>query len=73
MRAKGDDYMGSMPYLDGLTHLQLIQMVADLYNKMKGVRTWIVQSAEEDNIIALIAELREVNGALVSPSHCLRS
>ncbi len=64
VRAKEDDYMDHMPYLDGLTHVQLIQMMTDRYNKMRVEGTWMVQSAEEKKIIALTAELKEVKGAL---------
>ncbi len=56
--------MDHMPYLDGHTHVQLIQMMTDHYNKMKVEETWMVQSAEEKNIIALTVELKEVKGAL---------
>ena len=64
VRAKEDDYMDHMPYLDGLTHVQLIQMMTDRYNKKKVEGTWMVQSAEEKKIIALTAELKEVKDAL---------
>ncbi len=56
--------MDHMPYLNGLTHGKLIQMMIDRHNKMKVEGTWMVQSAEEKKIIALAAELKEVKGAL---------
>ncbi len=64
VRAKEDDYIDNMPYLEKITWVQLIQMTTDRYNKMKVEGTWMVQSTEKKKIIALTAELKEVKSAL---------
>ncbi len=56
--------MDHMPYLDGLTHVQLIQMMTDCCSKMNVEGNLMVQSSEEKKMIALTSELKEVKGAL---------